>query len=588
MSRQQTIRNFHSAVRVLTALCRSCVCTLAFVASLSHAAASPEPSAAAFKSLDDLVEHQEYDAALQRLNDNKASEEEKLTWLRRQGEAGHVPIQYDLAARLFARDRDESIKWYARGRLARTLDAAECASGGASFGRRVVLDKIAEKVRDEAVANPRPFTKAIEASLEWESKRVERPSAVWICGPAGVSKAYGLKASAEERRKSREDALRNMTIEAKAVRDFEQAVDAGEAMHVEVLDSGALPLLLGYGPPRSGWLDNRRLLFVGKPPSERSVPNLDKNNRNWAVLLWDTVANRIEPILWASYIDALCVDDDYVVVVAVEHVDAPANAGERQAGTAEPDRYGNVTWLYEGRYPNLVKNVPASPAIGRFKDRKMDCTEAPRPEQQEESRGVVTWLRSNDGTIFLPDGKGNRIMRRNDGRVITLPVSRYGFPRPIMFAFWKAAYLLEDGGRNPGTNDVTGSHPARGQEQVVHWLRSDGGVQTIGIPYGVWTSYAQLSAIRRGIVVSGGSGQNSKTPGYRGLYLFDDKLEAVRLIAGKATLAATSPDGCRLAFEHHLLEPDPNASGTADSVMPTMKMIDLCDGGPQNADKIKQ
>jgi len=582
--------NLGSDVRMVKELCRWCATTFAFVASLSYAAVSPESQTSSFKDLDKLVEQQQYDVALQHLNDSEASEDEKLTWLRRKGEAGHVPIQYELAARLFAQDREESIKWYARGRLARTLDAAECKSGSASIGERALLDKVAEKVRDEAVANPRPFTKAIEASLEWESKRVHRPSATWICGHTGVSSAYGLKTSAEDRRKSREEALRNMTIEAKAVRDFERAVDAGEAMHIDVLDSGARALLMGYGPPRSGWLDNHRLLFVGKRPSDGNSPN-ENGNRNWAVLMWDTASRRIEAVIWASAIHALCVDGNYVVAVVSERVGGTDSSEDRQrSGIAEPDKYGNVTWIYEGMFPNLAKTVARQPGIRRFKDRKMDCTEAPPlSEAQEKSRVLVAWLRGNDGAIFSRDGTATKNMRGSDGRVTVLPVSRFGSTVPIMFAFWKASYLLEDGGRNPGTPNVTGDAPARGQEKVVHWLHADGSVQTIGIPYGVWMNYARLGATRRGIVISGGSGQNSsKSAGFKGLYLFDDDRRVVRLIAGTVTLGSSSPDGCRIAFEHHLSEPDLDASEPAAfATAPTMKVVDLCNGELRDGDKIK-
>src|SRR5207245_8819744 len=120
----------------------------------------------------------------QRLRAISASEQEKIVWLRAQAELGHVPLQYELAVLVFPSNRSEALKWYARGRLARTLDGAECKSPTASLTARVILDNRAAAVRDAGAADAAEFQAAIADALSWEASRTRRPSPEWICGAA--------------------------------------------------------------------------------------------------------------------------------------------------------------------------------------------------------------------------------------------------------------------------------------------------------------------------------------------------------------------------------------------------------------------
>ena len=105
------------AIAALIALSGSC-----------WAQSAPAYSGRSLQSIDPFVERQEYVSALERLKRADADDATKRAWLWRHAEAGHVPLQYELAALLFPQDPAEGLKWYARGRLARTLDAAECAT----------------------------------------------------------------------------------------------------------------------------------------------------------------------------------------------------------------------------------------------------------------------------------------------------------------------------------------------------------------------------------------------------------------------------------------------------------------------------
>ncbi|MBA3777081.1 MAG: hypothetical protein H0X11_11680, partial [Betaproteobacteria bacterium] len=63
------------------------------------------------QAIDPFVERQEYAAALDRLKRADANDETKRAWLLRHAEAGHVPLQYELAALLFPHDPAEGLKW---------------------------------------------------------------------------------------------------------------------------------------------------------------------------------------------------------------------------------------------------------------------------------------------------------------------------------------------------------------------------------------------------------------------------------------------------------------------------------------------
>lgn len=69
--------------------------------------AAAEPAA-----LDALVSTQRYGEALDGLKQSGRNAAEQLDWLRRHGEAGHVPLQYELSQRLYPPAFEESLKWY--------------------------------------------------------------------------------------------------------------------------------------------------------------------------------------------------------------------------------------------------------------------------------------------------------------------------------------------------------------------------------------------------------------------------------------------------------------------------------------------
>lgn len=536
---------------------------------MSTATLSQSPTSSSVAELNLLAETQQYDRVLHRLREIGIAGEEKIGWLRHQAELGHVPLQYELAVMLFPRDREESFKWYARARLARTLDAAECARGQASLGQRVELDSRSDYVRDAAVADPKAFNHAIEEAFEWDSKRRSLPPANWICGDAIPGVVSGLKRD-PERLAARNAAREDMRIAAKTIADFQVAVERGARENVKTVESGIL-----VAPPDvhrwAGWLDNRRLLFVGFPPGTSEIPSpppLRPRGYGAVVLIWDTELNQVNIFLRSSHVGELCVDGDDVVIV-----------------TTNQDETRLV--VFEGKYPTVSARYAnlGTEVLGFL---RADCEEPSPITRRREALDDLP-LRNGHGFIerplepVLPDGsRPYARFHRADGKTVELPV-RAGGARVLAYAPWKSAYLLQGETRQPGVTSLTPyGGRRRGDDAVLFWLYQDGHTDPIIVPYGQWDMKSTASSFyrptARGLVLGGGYSETDNEPGFAGLYLFEGDRVVTRLIAGPAKVAAVSPSGCRLAFAH-----TPSAAGLREIVpnprlTQTMKMIDLCSG----------
>lgn len=516
----------------------------AFAAFAWCALAVAASTQSSFASLDALVGQQQYRAALLELDRNAAEASEKLEWLRRHAEEGHVPIVYELSVRLFSTDVSESLKWYARGRLARTLDASECAQPTASFGWRVILDRQAKVVVDAGVANARDFSKAIDEALEWDSRRTERPSAAWICGSVDQDKDT-LLLPQPKRDAERADTRETMALKATAVADFYRAADAGAVAKFPRLAS-QIVVPNGVMRTSAGWLDNRRLLFAGRQLSGSEeagdviFPNL---------YVWDTDQDRISLIRTEGAIWDMCVDGGKVKFVY-------AKPGSRD---------GN--WLASGRFPELGDRF-VTPDESRRLFRRSDCERTP-DDPRVPGGSFRTWLRSGDG--YLSGNQDGITLHRPDGVAVRLEVGYQSWPYKG-YAPFAGAYLLLGGARDRKTGELKWSSRAKpGEVIVLFWLQPSGKAEPVEVPYGVWNESTgdRYTPTRVGILLAGGAWQGEQAPGFSGLYLFETTGITRRLDLGPSQVSAVSPDGCRVAYANA-----PNLWTAARAM--TMKIIDLC------------
>lgn len=517
---------------------------IATVVVLSKVAQSSAASAD-LASLDILVSQQRYHEALSALDASRLPKSDKVAWLRRQAEHGHVPIMYALSVRLFGEDVNESLKWYARGRLARTLDAAECADQTASLGWRVSLDQQARGVADAGVANARAFSAAIDDALLWDDQRKERPSATWICASASADQEAGLLPQ-PKRDSERADTRETMAINARAIADFYMAVDAGVEAKFRRLESHIDVPRIPYRS-RAGWLDNRRLLFVG-------VKRDEANRENEApvfpeLYLWDTDENRITLLRTARAIFDLCVDRSHVSYL---YATVDAQKANR---------------LASGRFPDLIERETTGEESRRLFMRP-DCERA--PDLPNENIFATTWLRTEHGYLYRENGVVT--LHRPDGTTTRVDVGVDNNTSPGVYAPFRDSYLVRGGYRDRHGHEIKLSSNAKpGDGAVLFWLRPNGETTAVDIPYGVWDSPGPFKYYpsAMGVLLPGGRSSNDNFPGFTGLYLFEDGGLTRRLAAGPSSVLAISPNGCRVAYAN---APTPAAARHGI----TMNYINLC------------
>jgi len=529
------------------------------IASVSVAAAQrPLPPPTELGVADVAVHQQDYRDALRLLKASKVSQSEKLAWLRRHAEAGNVPMQYELSALLFPTNREEALRWYARARLGRTLDVAECATNNASFAARVGFDESSAAVRDYGVANPKAFQIAIADALAWNDRRTSAPPSTWICGTTTTPREAETLLPEKERIAARADALRNMRIAAQAVADFERAVAAGKAANFVVMDSGVVTK--GTISNWAAWLDNDRLLFQGYTGASPAGKN---SNPSWnqTVFLWDIAQNRLELITTAQSVTGICVDGSNVLIE-----------------TQERNSDGVVTeWVHQGTWPTLSKRLK-HPLEQLPRSRRVDCKPY-QPKPTQWSQAEITWLREGHGFIANTSSRAGweTVLVRGDGSKVPLPTNHHG-SSVLDFAPWRDAYLLQGGVREPGSPLLRSpSGRRRGDESVLFWLLPDGRSTEVVIPFGLWDFYSNnvspaYRATRVGLVLAGGRSDNEHVEGYAGLYFFPTGGQVVRLIGGQAWMGAVSPDGCKVGFWQSPNAVDREAKGSS------AKAIDLCKG----------
>ncbi len=531
---------------------------LAIVSVGVAAAQRPLPPPAELGAADVAVHQQDYREALRLLKASKAGHAEKLVWLRKHAEAGNIPMQYELSALLFPTNREEALKWYARGRLGRTLDVAECATNSASFAARVGFDESSAAIRDYGVANPKAFQVAIADALAWNDRRTSAPSSTWICGKKTAPREAETLLPEKERIAARADALRNMRIAAQSVVDFERAVAAGEAANFVVMDSGVVTK--GTIDKWAAWLDNDRLLFQGYTGASPAGKN---SNPSWnqTVFLWDIAQNRLELVTTARSVTGICVDGSNVLI-------------ETQERTSDGV---DTEWVHQGTWPTLSKRLK-HPLEQLTSSRRSDC----KPYQSKPtqwSNAEITWLREGHGFIANTSSRAGMesVLVRGDGSKVRLPTDPHG-SSVLQFAPWRDTYLLQGGVREPGSPLLRSpSGRRRGDESVLFWLFPDGRSTEIVIPFGLWDFYGNnvspaYRATRVGLVLAGGRSESEHAEGYAGFYFFPTDGPVIRLIGGQVWMGAVSPDGCKVGFWQ-----SPNAAAR-EVKGSTAKVIDLCKG----------
>lgn len=504
-----------------------------------------------FAALDELVRAGHYQEAQEILRKAPIAEDRKLDWLERRANDGHVPLQYELSARLHPRDLEASLKWYARAVLGYALDAALCANQSGAYGR---FSQLVEPVRSDGIAKPHLLEAAIRAALEQTDLMEPRPWAERICFRG--DKQF----TREERLKARAEALADMKIEAQAFHLFAKAVELGRQRAFTVQDTKLT--IYDSGNTSAGWLDDHRVLLIGG----------DVTGKTWReaypqLFLWDTEKKAYERISSEGYsATTVCVDESTVKAIVYP----------------EPRLFSSLrgtekSLLLTGTFPDLrLRPVADYRAMGG--PNHFGCTaQPPRPEGFAGAH--MGWLRAGDGHLETHREDygfdASVTLVKADGTRLPLPLNILSAGLLNGYAQWRNAYLLSGQWRFRSALNRIGRQ--RGDHPVLYWLYADGRTEEVVVPYGYWdegggSSNRSYRPTRRGLVIAGYRHERDDQPGFAGLYLFENFDTPVRVLPGIVNVLAVSPNGCNLAVTR---APYSNAARESR----TINIVQLCERG---------
>lgn len=523
------------------------ICTLLLYGMLGFALSSCSIAQIPVAELNAMVETQKYADALSGLRRSGLSEPERLDWLRAKAEEGHVPLQYELSRLLFPTDLAESLKWYARGRLARTLDVAECGDATVSLPLRVGLDQISEEIVKAGQANPKVFNAAILDAVQWDERRTKVPSSKWICGESKPPSPEGYVLPPEQRKQKRNEARLNMAGKAKLEAAREAAMEAGRRANYRVVDSGF---------PASGsrrtldrsihWLDDGRVIFLGNDVT-RIARNPDSGaleSRLNGVYIWDTRTGQVRQLYQADSVESLCVFRGFISFrVRWDNDTTHMVEGRVDRLQKRPD--DDRRYPEGARWPNCG-GIPPVPAHVQKRRNFVHLL----PEH-----GYLDLTRSSEGYRLYPPGS-------KTGRLVSFPNLS---PAEIRYDERKGAYMVSGSYLGPDRISDTsyGGFPLLA-DRFFYWLHPDGRVEKVVQPFGSCTA-------------GGGGGQVTPRGILRnGCLIKNDGGE--EWIGG----AILSPDGCKVAVSSAPSEELAKAS-EAERVagrpgFVTLKMIEICKG----------
>jgi hypothetical protein len=510
------------------------------------------------EQLDRMVAQQKYAEVLSLLEKSALTRAQQIAWLRAQGDAGHVPLQYELSRRLLPIDLAESLRWYAKGRLARTLDVAECRDTTSSLPGRLALDQVSEDVVKAGQANPRLFNAAILDAVRWDEERSRIPPSKWICGESVPPSAAGHVLPPDERKRKRGEARMTMASKAKFEVAREDALERGRRANYRIVDSG-FPSDADSPEGSVYWLDDRRVVFLGYDV-KRLLPTGEGDGKYSAlngVYLWEPEAGKIAPLFEAEKVGKLCVFKGFISFYAhlQDRTEAVLEGTLQQFHRAQFARKPHD----EERYPN--------------RSRWPRCDGLPPMGERERS---VVFLLPEHGYIdfhrreWAPKAEGYHLFRPGDK--VGKPLSFPGFATTpaIRYVEDRNAYMVTGAYFGPDMARDASNFPPMA-DRFFYWLTPDGRVKKETQPFGACT-YSQ------------GGGLPTRR-GYLQHFCLMAK-EGEEILAPLSARArggiAVSPDGCKVAFgaaiDGRSIDDDRRERNAGRTGSFTLKMMNLCTG----------
>lgn len=392
------------------------------------------------------------------LQSGSINEEQKLDWLKRRAAEGHVIAQYELANQLRNQNPVEAINWYAKARLRRILDAAECKDERRAEGIGLLIDVGYQALQELATKNEGLFASAIEKALDDDLARAAHVPPYWICAPGNSKADETSLLPTDQRTKKREEARRFLATRGQ-VRALEARLNAN--LNPERFEISEIPARL-WGDEvgnSMSWIDNNVVLF-----SAYDKPRIGQRN----LYSWNVTNGQVR--LVAENAGRPCMYKGFVSYVVTR----------------------NDIWYYrQGKFGEEVEIVyprPLYPDYAIFRCRLVRRADLPGrwPEQPLDSGGVLKFPSSRADWQRVP----MKFYPEGSSVAIDLP-----FFRTEMLSdqsahyseYLQASWIIRHDGF-AGSQD-------RGRIWVIH---SDGRVDTIDIPPGPWISHLGNYPIKEG------------------------------------------------------------------------------------------
>jgi hypothetical protein len=462
---------------------------------------------------DALLEAAKTDELSAEFRSGRIQGQEPLGWLRRRAEQGHAIAQYELASRLGKGSLEKALKWYARARMSRVLDGAECARSNHSAALGWALDLDYQRLETLARENESKFSLAIEEALKWEASRNSRPTAKWICGESTPPSAEGDVLAPSQRQAERREALEQLAARAKDI-------DAQQRLMAQPINSDRFGILNApfIGSPIR-WLNNEQL-YVRLADIDVQ-PFAARSKRSPAqYLIWNIRTGEVEEAnnfprgkfcYYSGYLSYTRSEEEYVLFIEGP-VGEQREIGRRRVreghkalplpeeGIRRPNpfncRWDGPGWLGKAlKYPLLEEHGHI--LVNRY-------------------GSELTYVRANGGDpVVLPFNYSDI-----QSAVYSPALNAYVVPRNI----------------NGGAGALT-----------LWLLKPDGTMSSTVFPAGPWFGASRgFHVSRAGIVIWSHRRAGRGDGGFAGIYLSRNN-EVARLMSGFVNGSDVSPDGCKIA-----------------------------------------
>jgi|GEM_PF-4808073 len=312
------------------------------------------------------------------------------------------------------------------------------------------------------------------------------------------------------------------------------------------------------------WLDNQRVIFHGLASIERGLTSKEYHEKS-GIHIWDTKTNQVSLYKKGK---SFCYFDGYISFV--DHMNLEEiRAYEEKIVSKNNRRIQAPSW--EGKMGNEVyhdhyNNFGLNESYENFQRSRFSCKWYRSPPLGSE-------LLLNEGEYIYTRESENRmreVVYALDNKEMILPITVTGYVT-VRYSIFNDKYLI----RSTFASEMNMERCGIKKCFPLWWLNRDGTLEKELMPYyKLPANTDNFLALTNGfIAVSHHPPKDS-----RGMYLITDNEHVKRVAGGFIREPAVSPDGCKVAYNHHSGTPSLKVGNIrlGNNTGITVKMIDFC------------